>query len=317
MAQIPTMSTGLAERFDRIPAPVQGALYMTGAALGFALINVLVRTASAELDPLQIAFFRNLFALAFMMPWLMRVGLSGLTTRRPVLHLGRAALGLAAMITWFTALSLLPLAEAVALNFTVPLFATAGAAVILGEVVRRRRWTATIVGFLGVLVIMRPGAAAFSPAAALPILAALFMAGSALMVKTLSRTDNPGAVVFIMNLLLTPLSLVPALFVWRWPGWEVWAAAVGIGLFAALAHVSLARAYVKADASAVMPFHYAQLPLVALLGYLLFAEVPDLWTWVGAAIIAGSAIYIARREAQIARERRSETAASRSPEARL
>lgn len=317
MALGPPTASRLAARLARISPPVQGALYMTAAALGFALMNVLVRVGSGELDPLQIAFLRNVFALAFLLPWLQRVGLAALRTRRPGLHVGRAVLGLAAMITWFTALSLLPLAEAVALNFTVPLFATAGAALVLGEVVRRRRWTATVLGFLGVLVILRPGAEALAPAAALPVLAALLMAASALAVKSLSRTDNATAMVVIMHLLLTPLSLVPAMFVWRWPSWGTLALMVLLGLVATLAHLALTRAYTKADASAVMPFHYAQLPLVALLGYLLFGEVPDPWTWAGAAVIAGSAVYIARREAQLARERRSRRAAGEAPQARL
>src|SRR3546814_6991260 len=106
-----------------------------------------------------------------------------------------------------------------------------------------------------------------------------------------------------MNLLLTPLSLLPALFVWRWPTPTEWALGLFIGLCAALAHNAFTRAFVQADASAMMPFDYMRLPFVAVVGYLLFAEVPDGWTWAGAAVIAGAAIYIAQREAQVARQR--------------
>ena len=302
--------------FKTLSAPLQGALYMTAAAFCFSIMNIAIRIVSGELDPLEIAFFRNFFALAFMLPWLARAGLAGLATRRPGTHLWRAAMGMLAMVCWFYSIALLPLAEAVALNFTVPLFATAGAALFLGEIVRARRWAATLVGFLGIIVILRPGFAALSPAMALPVLAAVFMAMATLVVKSLSRTDSPAAIVFYMNLILTPLSLVPALFVWRWPSWSALALLVLIGLLAALSHMALTRAYTKADASAVMPFDYARLPFVAGLAFLLFGQVPDLWTWIGAAIIAGSAIYIARREAVVARLRHASGAAAAAPRGR-
>jgi drug/metabolite transporter (DMT)-like permease len=293
---------GLRARLARISAPVEGALFMTAAALGFSVMNVAIRAvADGGIPPEEIAFFRNFFALAFMLPWLMRHGRAALATEHLRLHLGRAILGLAAMLAWFYSIALLPLADAVALNFTVPLFATVGAALILGETVRRRRWTATAVGFVGVLVILRPGFAEVSAATLLPIFAALLMAGSILVVKTLARTDKPAAIVFYMNLLLTPLSLGPALIDWHWPSAMQFALLILVGGVAVLSHLALTRAYQRADASAIVPFDYARLPFVAAIAFVLFGEVPDLWTWVGAAIIAGAAIYIARREAQLAR----------------
>ncbi|MGF1610786.1 MAG: DMT family transporter [Kiloniellales bacterium] len=287
----------------RLSANAQGALYMAAAALGFAVMNTIIRYLSADFEPLQIAFFRNVFALAFMLPWLSRVGVTGLRTQRLGTHLWRAAIGFLSMVCWFYAIALLPLAEAISLNFTVPLFVTIGAALVLGEVVRLRRWSATIVGFLGVLIIVRPGFAEVTWPMALPILAAALMAVAALIVKSLSATEPPAVVVVYMNLILTPLSLVPALFVWRWPdGWSL-LLFLALGLVAAVAHIALTRSYARADASAVMPFDYLRLPFVAVLGFLLFGELPDLWTWLGAAVIAAAAIYIARREAQVARER--------------
>lgn len=297
----------LARAFTALSPPMRGALLMTGAALGFSCMVALIRSGSAELNPLQIAFFRNAFALLFMLPWLAHAGLAGLRTSRIGLHLGRSLIGLAAMACWFYAVALLPLAQAVSLNFTTPLFATAGAALILHERVRLRRWSATVVGFLGVLVIVRPGFAELSPATALPILAAVFMASAALVIKTLAKSENPNAVVFYMNLFLTPMSLVPALFVWRWPTWETLGLMALVGLLAVISHSMLTRAYVQADASAVVPLLYTQLPFVGLIGFLAFGEVPDIWTLLGAVIIAGSAIYIARREAQVAEPRRTDS----------
>ncbi len=312
MAQSETHAVGR----EALSAPVQGALYMTAAALGFSLMNVIIRVVAEEMDPLQIAFFRNFFAVIFMLPWLLRAGAEGLKTDRLGLHIWRAALGLAAMTCWFYSLSLLPLAEAVALNFTVPLFATVGAALVLGEIVRARRWSATIVGFLGVLIIVRPGFAEVTWPMALPILAAAVMAAATLVVKSLSETDSPAAIVLYMNLILTPLSLIPALFVWVWPSWSALGLLALLGGLAAAAHLCLTRSYTKADASAVMPFDYTRLPFVAALGFLLFGEVPDLWTWAGGAVIAAAAIYIAHREARVARERRVEQAAGQSARGR-
>jgi drug/metabolite transporter (DMT)-like permease len=130
---------------------------VTAAAL-FSLLNLLIRHGSTELHPFQVAFFRNFFSLMFMLPWLAKAGFGGLHTRKAWLYTTRSLTGLAAMLTWFYALSVMPLGEAVALSFTTPLFATIGAALFLGEVVRLRRWSATVVGFLGVLVIIRPDA---------------------------------------------------------------------------------------------------------------------------------------------------------------
>jgi drug/metabolite transporter (DMT)-like permease len=294
------MGDDLSARLRAIPAPVQGALIMTAAAFCFSVMNVFVRLATEEMAPLQVAFFRNFFALMFLLPWLVKVGLEPLRTKRFKLHLLRSLFALATMITWFSALALLPLNEAVALNFTVPLFATAGAALILREVVRARRWTATVIGFLGTLIILRPGFAEVTPVMALPVVAAVFMACATLTVKTLSQTERASTVVLYMTLILTPLSLVPALFVWQWPDWETLGYLIGLGGAGALAHLLLTIAYAKADASAVIPFDYARLPFVAVIAYILFGEIPDFWTWVGAAVIAASAIYIAHREAQAA-----------------
>lgn len=292
-----------ATRLKPLPAALQGALYMTSAAFCFSIMNVAIRIVSVELDPLQIAFLRNFFALIFMLPWLARAGLDGLRTRRLATHFWRAAFGLAAMICWFYSIALLPLAEAVALNFTVPLFATAGAALVLGEVVRARRWSATVVGFLGVLIILRPGFVEVTPLMSLPVIAACFMAVSVLIVKSLSGTEKPVAIVLYMNLLLTPLSLLPAAFVWRWPS----LGEVGLGLFigscAVLAHIAFTRAFARSDASAIMPFDYARLPFVAAIGYIAFDQTVDVWTWVGGAVIAAAGFYIAHREIVLGLER--------------
>jgi len=136
---------------------VRGALYVIAASFFFAAMGALIRLGATELHAFQIAFLRNFFGLLFMLPWLYRDGFAVLKTERLRLYWLRAVLGVITMLTWFWAMTVMPLAEAVSLSFSAPLFVTIGAALILGEYVGARRWSATIVGFLGVMVILRPG----------------------------------------------------------------------------------------------------------------------------------------------------------------
>jgi drug/metabolite transporter (DMT)-like permease len=275
----------------------KAALYMTAAAVCFALMNVLVRIASKNVPTMEVVFFRNMFALLAMTPWLATAGLGGLRTRQIKLHITRAIVGVVAMIVWFAALVHVPLADAVALNFTLPLFIVLGAALLLGEGVGPRRWIATAVGFSGMLVILRPGFTDISVYSALPVLAAIFMAASMLLLKRISAHDRAGTAVTMMNLLMTPLSLVLALFVWQWPALNDYGVMALLGISAMAAHLFLARAFIHADASVVSLFDYTRLPFVALFAWILFGETAEIWTWLGAAIIIGSSVYIARREA--------------------
>lgn len=289
-------STTIFDRFAAIPAPLRGAIWALIAALSSAVAAALIRYVSKTYHPFEVAFFRSVFALLFMAPWLVRSGFGALRTRRIGMQSLRGLVELGAILAWFSALSLMPLGEAIALNFSTPIIATVLAALILHEIVRRRRWTAVVIGFVGMLVIVRPGIAVINPAAFLVLLTALFVATSGMMMKVLSRTDTPYATVAWMTVCLVPFSLIPALFVWETPSYEMlpWLAAVGA--VTTVGHLGLARAYNAIDASYVQPFHYASLPFAALIGYFAFAEVPDLWTWIGAGIIACSTFYIARRE---------------------
>ena len=248
------------------------------------------------MHPFEAAFFRNFFGLVFMVPWILRGGIGQLRTRRPGLYALRGAIGVVAMLTWFYALKITPLGDAVALSFTTPLFATVLAALVLREAVRLRRWTATGIGLLGVLVIVRPGLEEFGLGAALVLVSALCISCSTIVVKSLSRTEDPNAIVTYMVLVLAPLSLIPALFVWTWPTPEQWGLCVLMGLAGTVGHSCFTRAFRGVDASAVMPFDYARMPFAALFGLILFAEIPDAFTWIGAGIIAASTVYITHRE---------------------
>lgn len=284
------------------PAPTtRAALWMLLSGLCAVMMNVLIRLAAERMHPFEVTFFRCLFGLAVMLPFIIRAGPALFHNSRAIFFTLRAAVGLVSMLTWFYGITLVPLATATAVNFTAPLFATIGAALILHEDVRLRRWSAVAIGFAGVLVIIRPGAGTLD----LNLLLILLSAGSAAMnnitVKFLARTERPNTIVAFFVLYLTPLSLIPALFVWQWPDLRTLAALVGLGAIGTVAHLSLARAYVAADASACAPFEFVRLPYAALIGFVIFGEVPDAATWVGAAIIAGAAMYVAYREAHVAK----------------
>lgn len=272
---------------------------MLGFGLFFALTSLCVRHLSETLPPIQIAFFRNVLGLILIVPLLLKDGTRLLKTSRPGMHLLRSTSGLIAMYAMFTAISLLPLAESTALTFTSPLFATMGAALFLGEVVGKRRWSATVVGFLGAMIILRPGIAAISPAALIALVAAVFIASSMLMVKSLSRTENPTTIVFYMTSIMAVMSLPAALYIWVPPTPESWPWLIALGLIATSSQLMMARAFRAAEASVVLPFDFSRLIFASIVGYLYFGEIPDLWTWVGAGVIFASTLYIAQREARL------------------
>jgi drug/metabolite transporter (DMT)-like permease len=265
------------------------------------MMNVLIRFAAYRLHPFEVTFFRCLFSLFVMLPFIIRSGPTLLATPKMGFYTLRAIVGLISMLSWFYGITIVPLATATAVNFTAPLFATMAAALILHEDVRLRRWAAVVVGFIGVIVIMRPSRESIDPMLLLILLSAASSAMNNITVKYLVRTERPNTIVALFSVYLTPLSLIPALFVWEWPDLRSLGALAGLGIIGTLAHLSVARAYLAADASACAPYEFVRLPYAALIGYLLFGEVSDGWTWVGAAIIAGAAIYVAHREAKLAR----------------
>ena len=277
--------------------PMGGALWMLASTIFFTAMTAMIRYLSGSIDPLEIVFFRNLFGLAVLLPWVMRHGMVSLNTRRLPLYSLRALVGLIAMSCWFTAISQMNLGDAVALSFTAPMFATVGAILLLGEIVRVRRWVAVLIGFAGAMVILRPGFVEIPPAAYLVLMSSLMMGLSVCLVKLLARTEQVMAIVFNMVLMLTPVSLIPALFVWQTPDLMQFAWLLAIGACGTLGHICTTRAFSMAEATAVLPYDFLRLPLMAVLAWLVFDQTLDGWTGLGAAIIIGSSLYIARREA--------------------
>lgn len=273
------------------------------AALGFSMMNVLIRWTSSELHPFQIAFFRNLFGLIFMLPWLIKNGYQSFKTQRLKLFIIRALLGLFSMLCFFWGISVLPLAKAVALSFTVPLFVTIGAVLILKEEVNLRRWAAVIVGFIGTLIILRPSVDGDLFASLVVVASSVTMAVSVLIIKSLSKTENTNVIVMYMGLLMTPLSLPVAISVWQWPSIEIWSLVILMGFLGSFAHLMFTHSLKISDVTIVMPFDFARLPFIILLGWVVFDQSVDVWTIIGAIIVFASGVYIARREAQLNKKR--------------
>jgi S-adenosylmethionine uptake transporter len=233
----------------------------------------------------------------------MRSGLGVLRTKRLGLYTMRCALGAATMLMWFTAISMVPLADAVALGFTSPLFVILGAALFLGEVVRGRRLGATLCGFAGAFIILRPGGGVLDPGAVLVLLSAVTLAGANLSVKELSRTEPVQAIVTYMVIFMVPLTFIPALLVWQTPTPAQLAELIGLAAVATLGNYAMTRAVAVADASAVMPYDYARLPFVALIGFFVFGETSDAATWIGAGVIAVASLYLAHHESKAEQRR--------------
>ena len=215
------------------------------------------------------------------------------------------------MVLGFYAVSMLPLADATAIAFSQPLFSVVVAAVILGEKVRWRRWSATVIGFAGVLVMVRPGEGSLQLGALVALANAAAVSLSILLVRRLSDSETPLMILTQFAIFSTILLTVPAILVWRWPDLWGWVLAVGIALSATVGQYFWVQAFKSGEMSAVAPFEYMRLPFAVFVGWLIWGEMPVIWTYVGASIVIGSALYIAHREHQLARERRRAALAPR------
>ncbi len=283
---------------------------MLASALGFACMAALVKLlGTTGLHSTQIVFFRAAVGLLAVLPFLARAGWATAVPRYPFRHVYRAGTGLAAMVCGFYAFTHLPLATATAITFAQPLFMVLLAVLFLGEVVRWRRWTATLVGFAGVLVILRPGVESLQFASLAALGNAFFVAASAAQVKAMPGEERDLTLLFTFGLFSAIALAVPAALVWRMPSLEQAGLLLLMGLLGVSSQAAVIRAYrVGAEASFVAPFDYLRLLAATLFGVVLFAEIPDIWTGVGAVLIIGSALYLARREAMKRRQRRMEPA---------
>jgi drug/metabolite transporter (DMT)-like permease len=280
---------------------LRAALLMFCSTMFFGLMVIAIRLASETLHTFEIAFFRNFFGLVAALPLLLRHGPDLLKTTQLPRYGVRCLIGVVSMMAGFWAIGHLPLAQAVALSYSTPIFVTIAAVVFLHEQVRARRWIAVGLGFVGVLIIVRPGSANFSAGTLVALVAAVLSGIVSIQIKQLSQVDPADRIVFLTTLIWVPMSLLPALTVWEWPQGITWLWVVSAGAMGTAGHMLWTRALKLGDVSALTPISFTQLPIVALAGWLLFQEPVDRWTAIGATVIFVANAYIAHREAQLAR----------------
>ena len=288
--------SGIAATFATLPGTVRGAIWMASGCLSFAAMAVMVRVLAEEIPPLEIGFFRSVFALLLMTPYALRTGSTIWQSTNHKAFAARGVTGAIFVMCFFPGIALMEIADAQALTFTTPLFGMMLAMLFLGEGFRLNRVLVLGVGFAGALIIIRPGFQSVSVGAVLVLIAALSAAGSGTLQKYITRHDPPDKLVFFHGLYMTPLTLVGALFDWQWP--TLWQLAL-LFVMAFLATINqrfIARAFAAADATSVFPFVFMRLPFGALLGFIVFRELPDIWVWLGGAVIFGAALYLARND---------------------
>lgn len=278
------------------PGQLAIALMLAATAMT-AVQNTLIRLlADSGIHPFEIAFFRSMFgfvSVAALVFWRVR----SVPRASTIGVLGASGfLHMVSMLAFFYGLSLIPLNDSAALTFATPLFGTLGAAFFLREKVSPRRWAAIGIGFIGVIIVLRPGAVPLGLGPGLVLLSTVSFAGVTVLIKRLSDTESTTTIVFYQSLFVSLLTLLPAVMVWSWPTGSALPMLISLGLLGTLGWLCFTRAFALADASAILPLEFARLPFIALLAYALFGEIPDRWVWLGASVIFASTLYVARRE---------------------
>jgi drug/metabolite transporter (DMT)-like permease len=284
--------------FNTLPASLRATILMVGALFMFTLMGIFIRLSAANLPVIEVVFFRNALAVVLLLPLAAHRGWSCLRMQKPPLFFLRALINACGMFAGFTAITLIPLAEMTALSFTSPLFITIGAVFFLGESIRARRIAALAVGLVGTLIILQPGITAVSPGAILALAGAFAVAMASLIVKKLTASETPEAIVTWMVIMQAPIALVPSLAVWEWPSLEGWGYVWSMAIAGTIGHLCLTRAYRLVDITALQPLEFIKLPFAVILAWIIFGELPGLSTWVGGAVIFAATVYITHREAK-------------------
>jgi drug/metabolite transporter (DMT)-like permease len=287
----------------------RAVLLALAAALMFTLESVVAKAISG-VPIATIVLARALGQVAATLPWLLRDPAGVVRTQHLKLNLLRGALSGVSWFTYFTSFAGLPLATATVLSFSAVLFVTALAGPILGEKVGWRRWSATLVGFMGVVAVVRPGAVEIGWPVAAALVSAFLGAAIMLTTKMLSRSERTDTIMFYIGVVTTAIALPVALPGLAWPGWTNAALLLGTAICGPVAMMFWINALRLADASLIAPISYARLLFATIFGVALFAELPDIWVGVGAALIIGSTLYITRREARRARAAQATPAAA-------
>ena len=280
------------------PSTFRALLFMVAATAALSSMHGLVRHLSVSVDVYTITFMRNLFGLLAVLPLVLRNGTKSLQTKHLPLHLLRGVSGIIAMVLWFTALTRVEIATATALSFSAAIFGTIAAVLILHERVRARRIIAIVVGFIGVMIVLRPAGNSFNPSTLLVLGSSLFWGFNLVIVKTLSNTERTASIVAWSGITLTVLSLPLFMMFGEIPSGNELVLLVLVGALGTLGHLCMTTALSRADATAVMSLDFLRLLWTVIIGIVFFAEHIDAMTLVGAVVIFASSLYIIFREAR-------------------
>jgi drug/metabolite transporter (DMT)-like permease len=274
-----------------------GIAFVLGGTAAIAGMDALVKHASQEYSVLQLTWMRFLVQTALLLALVPpRRSLAYLRTRRPGLQILRAALLLIASLAFFTALRFVPLAQANAIAFVAPLLITALSSPLLGESVGVRRWSAVVVGLLGMVIIIRPGVAVFHWALLMPLVMAIASALYHTTTPLLARSEDPTGTLYFAGIAGSVVLALAMPAVWQTPDWFGWIEMIGLGTLGTIGHFLLIAGFRRGEAAALSPFLYAHLLWASMLGAAFFDEVPDAWTVIGALILVCAGIYVYRRE---------------------
>ena len=289
---------------------ILGCLWMVAGGLLFVAVTVLVRHLGSDMPAVEAAFIRYLIGVLLLLPLIWRMRWRGIRRASLGLYVSRGIVHGAAVLLWFFAMARIPLAEVTAIGFSTPVFTAVGAILIFKEKVRARRMLAIAAGFVGTLVVLRPGFQTIEAGSLAQLVAAFFFAGSFLLTKSLTAREDSGDILVMLTIFCTLALLPGAIYYWREPSWvEVgWLGLVAV--FATAGHYALTRAIGYAPLTVTQPLTFLQLVWAVLFGYWLFDEVPDVWVIGGALLIVAAVSYLAHREAVAARRSRLRTTAS-------
>ena len=273
------------------------ALLAIGATFFGSFMGAGVKFLSDDLHPIIICFYRSLMGLILITPFVVRNNFRALQTKNMRLQIFRASINVISMICWFSAIGMMHFEKATALGFTTPLFTTVLAVIVLGEVIRFHRTAALLLGFIGIIIIIRPGYVPFEFGTVLMLIASFSFSFVLIFVKKLSATDSSLTIIFYHLLYMTPVFFILSLFYWENINLYQLIVFTLMGASGLLSHWCLAQAFKMSDTTFVMPLQFTKLIWASLIGLFIFAEQPDIWTWVGGVIIFISVVYITYREA--------------------
>jgi len=285
------------EKFLSFPDNIKGAIILMFAAVCFALMTLLIKLSGERLHVTQILLVRQLVMTIVVVPAILNNFPSSLKSNNISLQFIRLFFALIAMLLGFTAVINLPLADVTAIAFAKSFFVTIFAVLILKEVVGLRRWGAVAVGFLGVAFMLQPGTTGFS----IYGIYALISAGCAgivmVIIRLMSRTDSPITILSYQAIGIGVIMAIPGYIYWQWPTMEEWFLLIGVGLVSYVGQLANIYAFKWGEASMLASLDYVRLIYATILGYLVFGDLPDFYTWIGAGVIIAAAIYTIRREA--------------------